>query len=142
MKKYLTISAIFMLMFSTYDVYAQLSDKQLAKAEQAYLFSLSLDNQGAVESAIIHIMKMKCLYPKHDYTALIEKLNEVAACAPEKITRLKAYVAGNYLKYPERFNWIRNNDYLEVESFFNRYALEVEKQVQNIQEHIVVAESK
>ena len=101
--KYILIF-IFSIVISATTSFAQLSDKTADKAVKSYLISLNYSNPGIVESAIENIMVLKLYYPERDYSQIIQKLDELRLTNTQKNIRVKAFIAANYLKYPQQSN--------------------------------------
>lgn len=108
---------------------AQTQQKESIKAERNYLHALNHENSGVVESAIVKVMILKLHYPEKDYKQLIDKLDELSLEGSPMMIRVKASIARNYLKYPERFMWIANGDYEQTKDFFELYTERIEQQV-------------
>jgi hypothetical protein len=102
-------------------VHAQSSDKVLKDATYAYFMCLNHPNYGVVESAVINIMKLKFVQPDRDYSKCLRKLEQLSKSGATKAIRIKAYVAVNYLKHPERFNWFKSGKYQEISEFFDEF---------------------
>ena len=108
---------------------AQAQGNGLKNAEKNYLSSLNHQNSGVVESAIVNCMILKLHYPDKNYKQIIKRLNELTLQDPNKIIRVKASIASNYLTYPERFKWIEKNDYKQTIKFFEYYSQRIKQQV-------------
>lgn len=119
MKKYVAIIVAVTLMLLFTDVFADPGRNSTPKLIECYLQALNHSNQGVVESAIINVMKLKLNRPDADYRKIIKCLDKMVKENPNKIVRIKAYIAASYLKYPERFNWINTTSYEETDRLFN-----------------------
>jgi len=111
--------------------FAQKPGPALQNAEKNYLIGLNHQNPGVVESAIINTMVLKLYYPEKDFSNIIIKLDNISLENPEKIVRVKAFIASNYLKHPDRFNWIEKGDYESAVKFFQLYSARLDKQMNN-----------
>jgi len=105
---------ILCLVISPSTSFAQLSDKSADKAVKSYLINLNYSNPGVVESTIENIMVSKLYYPEKDYSQVIQKLDELTLSNSQKTIRVKAFIAANYLKYPQQFNWAKKNHQKEA----------------------------
>ncbi len=110
---------------------AQTTSRSFQNAEKNYLKGLRHVNQGVVESAIINTMILKLYHPQKECKQIIEKLDSLSLENPEKTIRLKAFIASNYLKHPEQYNWIEGGDYEQAIKFFHMYSKRLEEQVTN-----------
>jgi len=110
-------------------VNAQSIDKEMKNAACAYFMCLNHSNSGVIESAIVNIMKLKFFNPDIDYTKCIYKLEQLSKSGQTKFIRVKAYVAANYLKHPERFNWFKSGLYQEISTFFDEYSEKISASV-------------
>ncbi|KAA3608487.1 MAG: hypothetical protein D8M58_19620 [Calditrichaeota bacterium] len=108
---------------------AQHNGSALQNAERNYLIGLKHSNNGVVESAIINTMILKTYHPEKDFSQITKKLDSLSLESPKKTIRLKAFIASNYLKHPERFNWIEKGDYEQAIQFFQLYSAKVDEQL-------------
>lgn len=108
-----------------------LNEKSLQKGFINYFAALNRDNSGLIESAITNIMIMKLYFPDRNYDKVIEKLTELVTEGSTKLIRYKAFITCNYLKHPERFNWIKKGKLSEIKDFFNKYSIQLAKQLEN-----------
>ena len=131
MKKMLTLIAAFVL--TTSFAYGMGEGKSLALATDSYLTGLNHNNPGVVESAITNVMLLKLYHPEKDFSEITERLDELTLNNPEKMIRLKAFIAANYIKHPERFYWIKKGDYEEAVSFFELYSTKLQEMNYNLQ---------
>ena len=67
------------------------------KALKYYVHSLDHHNSGVVESAIMHIMSIKCYYPQINYTKVIYKLQQLVEDGDTGNIRAMAFICCNYL---------------------------------------------
>jgi len=113
----------FILIFGISTVLAQNAkhQKSLAQAETHYLIGLHHTNNGVILSTIQNIMLLKQLYPKKDYSQIIKKLDDLSLKSPNKLIRLNAFLASNYLKYSEFANWTKDHEYNHVIKIFNSF---------------------
>lgn len=142
MKKsmFLAIAALALLVST--NIQAQPAAQELAKASCQYFIALNHTNDGVVESAIINVMKLKLVYPGGDYSKCIRKLEELTESGSTRLLRQKAYIAANFLKNPERFNWIESGLYDEISKFFDKYCERLAAQFQKSDSTLVVTANK
>ena len=126
------IIAIFFL-FATSGAMAKGSNKVSEKAAKSYLISLGHQNPGVVGSAIVGVIKMKQRYPCENYSDITVKLDELSTHNAIKNIRIKAFLASNFLKYPERYDWFKNGDFEEVVNSMALYTAQLNKHKANIQ---------
>lgn len=107
-----------------------ISDQSLQRASINYYFALNRENTGIVESAITNIMIMKLYFPEQNYEKFITKLTELSTDGKSKQIRYKSYIACNYLKHPERYNWIKKDTFQATSDFFNLFSEKLAKQLE------------
>jgi hypothetical protein len=115
-----------------------ISEKSLERGTKNYLAALQRDNIGAKESAITNIMIMKLYFPQRNYTEVISKLTELCTEGSTKQIRYKAYIACNYLKHPERYNWIKKDSFDVTKEFFNTFSEKLANQLENTEDSLLV----
>lgn len=140
MKKMLTIAATIVLM-ATF-TFAQDAPTSLDNATENYLTGLNHHNNGVVESAITNVMLLKMYHPEKDFSVVTKKLDELTLKGPDKMVRLKAFIAANYIKHPERFNWIEKGDYEDAVAFFELYSARLEEMQYNINKGTEITATK
>ena len=74
-----------------------------AMIERNYLACLVSDNNGTVESAIAHLVKIKLDAPAYSSTKTRETLRKLAMEGRTQAIRYKAYLAGLVMDDPEGF---------------------------------------
>ncbi|MCB9058852.1 MAG: hypothetical protein H6627_09815 [Calditrichae bacterium] len=140
MKKMLTIAAI-VLITGTFAL-AQDAPKSLDNATQNYMMGLNHHNNGVIESAITNVMLLKLYHPEKDFSDIAEKLDALTIENPDKMIRLKAFIAANYIKHPERFNWIEKGDYEDAVAFFEMYSAKLKEMNYNLQKGSQITATK
>lgn len=140
MKKMLTLISAFVLT-ATF-VYGMGEGKSLAMATESYMTGLNHENQGVVESAITNVMLLKLYHPEKDFTEILARLDELTVNNPDKMVRLKAFIASNYIKHPERFNWIKKGDYEDAVAFFEMYSTKLQEMNYNIKKDSRITATK
>jgi len=139
-KQFLVISIIFALAAINL-VSASEITVNITRAANNYLFALGNENNGVVESAIMNVMKMRLEYPEYNYTEIIKALNNVSEKSSNAVTKRKAHIASVYLKYPDRFNWIKKNTTEKNNAFFELLATRIERQEQNLKTKYAASDS-
>ena len=81
---------------------------------------------------------MKLYFPERDYDEFISKLNELVTEGTSKPIRYKAFIGCNYLKHPERYNWIKKDDFQVTKNFFMLYAEKLEEQLVKAEDSLLV----
>ena len=127
--KLFTYLIIVSMYFITADAFAQWNEKSVKKALKCYEENLTHKNYGIVKSSIQNIMKLKVVYPEMKFSKAIKKLEKLSFGAESKIVRYNAYVAANYLYYPEQFQWDLPDSYEELDSFFQNYEFIFDKHI-------------
>lgn len=121
------------------DLFAEYTDAKIKRACDSYERSLNSEINGVVESAIINIMKMKTARPDFDYSCLAKTLEKLSFDGQTMLIRYKSYIAANYLKYPERFTWIKSGNYEELTRFFSKYESRLETQLEKLNQNLVAS---
>jgi len=125
------LASIFFTLLLTINIFASKSTKcDLAKMN--YMKALESGYQSMIESAVINIMKLKMATPSEDFSELAEKLDQISKENSSKFICYEAYIVSNYLKFPERFNWIKAENSIQKEEFFNQFSKKLKRQLQNI----------
>jgi len=93
-----------------------INNKVLERAPANYLRGLQKDNYGVVESAMINLMKLRTVYPDGDYEEISSELERLQQEGKTKSIRVMAYITANYLKSPDRFTWLDQNDLTVMDS--------------------------
>ena len=130
MKKMITL-AVSIILLSGF-AYGKSVEKSINNAPANYLLGLNHENQGVVESAITNVMLLKLYHPEMDLSAISEKLDDLTLNSQDKMIRLKAFIAANFIKYPERFNWIKKGDYEDAVAFFELYSAKLKQMNYNL----------
>jgi len=107
-----------------------ISEKALCRGSISYLNALNSNNEGMMESAMTNIMIMKLYFPERDYDKFISKLSELTTEGESKQVRFKAFIACNYLKHPERYNWIEKDTFQVTTDFFKLFSEKLAKQLE------------
>ena len=115
-----------------------ISEKAIERASANYYKALQSDNEGMIESAMTNIMIMKLYFPDKDYDQFIIKLSELTTEGTTKQVRYKAFIACNYLKHPERYNWIKKDTFQATSDFFNLFSEKLAKQLENTENSLLV----
>jgi hypothetical protein len=104
--------------------WAHEESQYLKNAPKAYLHNLNLECAGIVESTVVNVIILKLYYPEKDFEDICERLEELAVSHSRESIRFKAFIALNYIKYGENFDWIGIGIYEQgenlYENFFNR----------------------
>ncbi len=104
------LTFIFCIVLSTSTSFAQTSNQSFDKIINSYLTGLNYSNPGVVESTIENIMILKLYYPEQDYSQVIQKLDELKLENVKKAIQVKAFIATNYLKNPQKFNSVKKSN--------------------------------
>ena len=123
---------IFTLIFIIANIAAQAqSAKTLKAALPNYYNALNSNNDGAIESAIENLVKLKIHAPDLDYSKVAKRLDQLTAQGNTGEIKYKAFVAYLYLEDAERFNWIssenRDKKLKIVEELFVRLEKQIKK---------------
>ena len=98
--------------------FAQKPVDAVLDAPANYLRGLNHSNTAIAESTIFNVMLLKRYYPKLDFTKINKKLDDLAINGPNKSIRVKAFIATNYIKNPEQYNWIEQGAFSEAATVF------------------------
>ncbi len=98
------------------DFITNTDSKVWKRAPENYLRGLQRDNLGVVESAMLNLMKLKAVYPEGNYKNVSIELDRLQAEGKTKSIRFMAYITYNYLKNPDRFTWLNQNDLTAMDS--------------------------
>ncbi len=79
-------------------------------ASENYLLGLQRENTGVVESAMINLIKLRTVYPEGNYDNVLAELEHLQEEGKTKSIRVMAYITANYIKYPDRFTWLDQNN--------------------------------
>ncbi len=113
----------------TTDVFAG-SDVQNPKTIlKCYEKLLNHENEGVVKSTIQNIMKLKTVYSNLNYSKVMKKLGELSIQSKSKKIRYNAYIAINFLKYPDQLEWNLPETYEELDDFFSNYEIKFDTPV-------------
>jgi len=80
------------------------------RAIENYLCGLQRANLGVVESAMINLMKLRTVYPEGNYEDILSELDRLQEEGQTNSIRVMAFIAGNYIKFPDRFTWLDQNN--------------------------------
>lgn len=117
---YLIVITMFVM---TADAFAKINIKNPETILKCYEKSLTDENEGVVKSVILNIMKMKTVYPELEYSKIIKKLEKLSCESQFEQIRYKAYMAVNFLKYPEQLKWNLPARYEDLDDFFQNYKI-------------------
>lgn len=92
------------------------SEKVLKMAPENYLRGLQRDNLGVVESSMLNIMILQTYYPKGDYEKISNELERLQNQGKTKSIRFMAFITNNYIKSPDRFTWLDQNNLTVMDS--------------------------
>jgi len=84
------------------ELFVQENDINSENAADGYSASLNHQNPGVVSSAISNLMILNLKYPEQSYNTAIEELAEVSEKNTDEQIRMKARIAGNFLKNQEQ----------------------------------------
>lgn len=129
MNKLFTYLLVVTMFIAASDAFAQWSDKTVKKALKCYETNLKHENYGVVKSSISNILKIKVIYPERNSSKIVEKLEKLSFESKSGSVRYDAYVAANFLKYPEQFNWDLPDKYEELDNFFQSIKFEFDEQI-------------
>ncbi|MCB0289603.1 MAG: hypothetical protein KDH97_05030 [Calditrichaeota bacterium] len=74
---------------------------RIEKSIASFLMALQRkQNDPLVESAMFHVLKLKCCYPQYDYSKVSRQMDVLALNAPNPTIRYQAYLAGMFLREP------------------------------------------
>ncbi len=82
---------------------------------------------------------MKLYYSERNYENLADKLNQLITEGISKSIRVKSFIACNYLKHPERYNWIKADSFQNVSKFFELYSEKIALQLEKTENTILIA---
>jgi hypothetical protein len=110
-------------------VFAQPRDP-IARGMDNYLAALESKNNGLVESAIVNIIKLKMTYPQLDYSKITAKLGQLVQATSDQAIRYEAYIAWQYLEYPERFNWLQTSNNQQRDILLTNLVVRIHEQTE------------
>lgn len=105
------LNIIFIAIFILVGIVMSQQAVNINKAPKNYLQGLNHFVPGIVESSITGVMELKKYYPELDFSDIIKKLDDLAINGETREIRIKAFIATNYLKNPESFNWIKKGSF-------------------------------
>jgi hypothetical protein len=94
-----------------------------------YEKALNYENQGVVKSSIQNIIKLKTVYPELKYSKVIKKMEELSVKSDSKTIRFTAYMAVNFLKYPEQLEWNLPQSYEKLDTFLTNCEINFDKPI-------------
>lgn len=127
--KTLTYLIIVTMYVITADAFAACNVQNPKTVLKCYEKSLDHENQGIVISVIQNIMKLKTVCPELKYSNVIDKLEKLALKSESKLVRYNAYMAFNFLKYPDQLQWDLPDSYEELDDFFQKYEIFFDKPI-------------
>jgi hypothetical protein len=92
------------------------SEKILKMAPANYLRGLQRDNLGVVESSMLNLMKLRTVYPQGDYEKILAELEKLQSDGKTKSIRFMAFITDNFIKSPDRFTWLDQNNLTVMDS--------------------------
>ena len=81
-----------------------------------YLRGLQRDNLGVVESSMLNLMKLRTVYPQGDYEKILAELEKLQSDGKTKSIRFMAFITDNFIKSPDRFTWLDQNNLTVMDS--------------------------
>jgi hypothetical protein len=130
MKNFYQTLTIFVLLASV--AVAQPTKEELLQLAPAnYARALLSDNEGMQQSAILNVMRLKLEYPDINCDTVCIPLTQLVNESENQSIRFMAYIAGQYMKHPERFQWINKTTLEKQPEFFELFAEKVGQQVAN-----------
>lgn len=129
MNKVLLYVIVVSMFVITADAFARNGSLKPEKVLNCYEKSLDHENQGIVASTILNIMKLKTVYPELNYSKTIKKIEELSLKSKSKKIRFSAYIAVNFLKYPNQLEWKLPESYKELDAFFNNCEINFDKPI-------------
>lgn len=92
---------------------------RIEKSIASFLMALEREhNDPLVESAMFHVLKLKCCYPQFDYSEVARQLEGLALNDPNPAIRYKAYLAGMFLRDPAWQARIEPRQFQDSQVFF------------------------
>lgn len=126
MNKILTYLIIVSMHLITANVFAS-SDVQNPKTiMNCYENSSNHENEWVVKSTIQNIMKLNTVYSELNYSKALKKLQELSVKSESKKLRYNAYIAINFLKYPDQLKWNLPDTYEELDDFLSNYEIKLD----------------
>ena len=113
-------------------IFAQKQGVTLSNAPANYLQGLNHYNAAIAESAIYNVMLLKRYYPDLDFSKISIKLDDLAVNGQNKSIRIKAFIATNYIKNPEQYNWMEQGAFAEAVTAFGFNLTERENALREI----------
>jgi hypothetical protein len=96
-------------------------------ASGRYLAALGTANEGVIESAMAHVVRMKMYRPNENFPDLRAAINSVAVVGPTAAIRYKAYLASLVLDNPAWFKEECGREYRNPTELFAALANRLEK---------------
>ena len=115
MKKFNKFFAVLFIIVLSSSGFAKNYNTEVSIIIGRYLKGLDHASKGVVESCILYVAQTKLLYPWKDYSKVIEKLDQIAENDTCKTVRLKACIASKCMKDPEKFKWIKDISFEEMD---------------------------
>ena len=115
MKKFNKFFAVLFIIVLTSSGFAKNYNTEVSIIISRYLKGLEHPSKGVVESCILYVAQTKLLYPWKDYSKVIEKLDQIAVNDTCKTVRLKACIASKCMKDPEKFKWVKDISFEEMD---------------------------
>jgi len=129
MNKILTYLIAVSIYVITADAFAGNDLKNPNAILKRYEQLLSHENEGVVKSSIQNIMKLQTVYSELNYSKVIQKIEELSIKSESKKIRYNAYIAVNFLKYPNQLEWNLPDTYQELDEFFINYEINFDKPI-------------
>jgi hypothetical protein len=103
------------------------SSAQKTRVDKSYAYSLRLDNEGLLESALAVVTMIKLDLPTEQFSSIQEEINSLAVNGTTPVIRYKAYLAEAVFTNPSMFKEETAREYSDPDAFFSALAQRMTK---------------